>query len=382
MSNYWMIPRAKRTLVSLPLVLSVVSATALGKEWSSRDVTLALEGMLEKYQIKRTGKRRDQSGGGGRTYRAWLEALGFIFKEDESGLFRLTKAGEKLQKGEETIRTVTNQLMKMQYPSVYSIKPMVDVSRRFSVHPFRFLLSLLASHDIKYLTEEEIALFAVTEGESDDDKCLEKVKNEILHFRADKNSLVLDATFAAKHGSRNGARSIVKTISSLKDIANTFINYLEYTQLAGRDEEGRLGILKTKEVQDILERPAFFNRHDPNASPESFQRAFGLGPEDIRDDRKFEGENVNADNISRQLVNTAFLYRANFHLVDVNNQAIVESIAKETGVPKKDVANYLKVFSGKERDILSAAYVGMAFAGQDEATNFKLQRQNFLDKPA
>lgn len=59
---------------------------------------------------------------------------------------------------------ITNQLMKLQYPSPYSIRSRVNIHYRFQIRPFRFLLRLLADNRIQTLSKEEIGRFVITEG--------------------------------------------------------------------------------------------------------------------------------------------------------------------------------------------------------------------------
>ena len=80
MLNYWWVTRPKRRLNSVPEVLATFSDISLNQEWiGQREIHMSLEDSLEEAGLKRTGDRRDQTGGGGRTYKAWLVSLGLIF---------------------------------------------------------------------------------------------------------------------------------------------------------------------------------------------------------------------------------------------------------------------------------------------------------------
>ena len=79
MLNYWWVTRPKRKLNSIPDVLAVFAESATQATWiGQRDSHLSLESALEHSDLKREGDRRDQTGGGGRTYKAWLVSLGLI----------------------------------------------------------------------------------------------------------------------------------------------------------------------------------------------------------------------------------------------------------------------------------------------------------------
>ena len=371
-----MIPRAKRTLTSLPLVLSLVSQTCLDKEWKTED-TLLLENHLEEKGLKKPGTKRDQGGSGGRTYRAWVEALGFIFKETATGFYRLTKAGEALVSGSYSPTEIaTFQLMKMQYPSPYSTKSNVNVNTRFGLYPFRFLLQLLKADGIEYLTEEEIALYVITEGTSNSNDCVSSVAKKIISHRKEE-CVTVDEEFAEKFSSRvkGKVRTPEKTYKSLKDIANTFINHLEYTQIVSRDLHGKLWIKNHDLAEKILggnHALAKFDKESSDKETERFQRKFGLGPKDTRDDRTFaKGSNIRGSDISKKLVTMAFHDKARWSILDVKDEFLIKEIAKETGLETTLVRKHLSTFAGKELDFTKSSYISMAFAGRREATDFE-----------
>lgn len=99
--------------------------------------------MLEEKGLKRKGTRRDQRGGGAKTYEAWVHSLGLIFEETDSKKTRLTMVGEALVNGEPPVPLMTKQLMQFQYPSPCSLRSRVQINERFKIRPFRFLIRLL-----------------------------------------------------------------------------------------------------------------------------------------------------------------------------------------------------------------------------------------------
>ena len=171
MLNYWWVTRPKRKLNSVPEVLAAFADMSLNQEWEGqRDSHLAYEDALEAAGLKRKGERRDQTGGGARTYKAWLVSLGLIFTQESTNKIKLTLAGEAIMNGDSPVEVLTNQILKYQFPSSFSIGRGVQVSERFRIRPFRFLLKLLDDSKIGYLTEEEIAKIIVTEDEKESEK--------------------------------------------------------------------------------------------------------------------------------------------------------------------------------------------------------------------
>ena len=138
-------------------VLASFADLSLNQEWEGqRNSHLAYEDALEEAGLKRKGERRDQTGGGGRTYKAWLVSLGLIFTQESTGKIKLTLAGEAIMNGDSPVEVLKGQILKYQFPSSFSIGRGVQVSSRFKIRPFRFILKLMADEKIKYLTEEEM----------------------------------------------------------------------------------------------------------------------------------------------------------------------------------------------------------------------------------
>ena len=195
MLNYWWVTRPKRKLNSVPEVLATFADISLNQEWiGQRDSHLAYEDALEAAGLKRIGERRDQQGGGARTYKAWLVSLGLIFIQESTGKVKLTLAGEAIMNGESPVSVLTNQILKYQFPSAFSVGRGVQVSERFKIRPFRFLLRLLEDGRIGFLTEEEIAKIIVTEAENESDRCYDYIVRRILDFRNSGDDC-LDADF-------------------------------------------------------------------------------------------------------------------------------------------------------------------------------------------
>lgn len=168
MINYWWVTRPKRRLNSVPEVLAALAEISLNEEWQGQKGThLDFEEALEEANLKRKGDRRDQTGGGARTYKAWISSLGLIFIQESTKKLKLTLAGEAIMNGESPVEIIKNQILKYQFPSSFSISRNVNVSRRFKIRPFRFLLRLLNDGDIEYLNEDEIAKIVIVEAENE-----------------------------------------------------------------------------------------------------------------------------------------------------------------------------------------------------------------------
>ena len=317
MIDHWFLSRPKRKLNSIPEVLTTFADISLNQQWAGqRDSHLSLEEALEKAGLKRVGERRDQGGSGARTYGAWVKSLGLIFTQESTGKTMLTLAGEAIMAGDSPVEVLKGQILKFQYPSAYSIGRGVQISRRFKIRPFRFLLRLLMDDRVGYLTQEEISKIVAVEAENESEKCYENVVNRLHEFR-EKGDRCLAADFEEVHG----------TFSNMSDNANVFINWLEYTQFIVREEQ-TVKVLEEKkaEISAILATvPAFIDRPE---SEEYFQRKYGLDPKHKKDTRNLTAtKTITAKIIAEQKIRK-YLVDNNF-IVTYKNEGQYKKIDVE-----------------------------------------------------
>lgn len=373
MINYWWVTRPKRKLDSIPEVLTVFADMSLDQEWKGqRNTQMSFEDALEKSGLKRPGLRRDQSGSGGRTYGAWLESLGLIFHQESTGRIKLTLAGEAIIAGEPPVDILKAQVLKYQFPSSFSMGRNVNVSPRFKIRPFRFLLRLLLDKDIAYLTQEEIAKVVIVEAENESDSCFQHVKDRLLAFRR-KGDAVLEDDFLEKYGPGRGTGNPEKPYGHLEDCANTIINWMEYTQLAKRDENRRLVILdeKREEAGDAAYNlPPFIDRPEQH---EYFQRKYGLDPKHKKDTRNLEGTStVTSRKMAEQKVRSAYIRLTTKRPITGITPELITEIAEETGILDSIVEELLqREYPHGSIGGFYASYFEMAFKGRDEAVDFE-----------
>ena len=368
--NYWWVTRPKRKLNSIPEVLAAFSNVALSAQWTgSRDVHIAFEDELERDGLKRIGERRDHTGSGGRTYQAWLYSLGLIFIQNRSQIPFLTLAGEAIMEGKSPVTVLKNQVLKYQFPSSFSIK--IGLSSRFRIHPFIFLLRLLADPRIRWLTEEEIAKIVIVEAETDEDWCFDKVVQRVLVFR-EFGDKALTNDFFPKYAPRSGRINPEFPFRHLTDVANTIVNWLDYTQLIYRDE-GKVSILPEKEteVQEILNRRWDFILRVADA--ENFQRKYGVDPWHVKDTRNLLNTSaVSSRAIDMQRIRQAFIAQSIHRPISHITPDIIMHIANATGTDSVLVETVLhKEYPHGAVGGFLSGYYEMAFKGRDEAVDFE-----------
>jgi len=383
MMNYWWVTRPKRRLNSVPEVLATIADVSLNQEWQGqRGVHLNFENALEQSNLKRIGDRRDQGGGGARTYIAWISSLGLVFSQRITGFLRLTLAGEAILAGEPPVEIIANQVLKYQFPSSFSLGRNVDVAPRFKIRPFRFLLRLLSDSRIDYLKQDEIAKIIIVEAENETDACFEKVVNRILEYR-DKGEDAMPFDFFTKYPPSRGSIEFgaPDPFRFYKDIANTIINWLEYTQLALRSEEDRyVRILPEKmaEVERILsETLALIDRPTDH---EYFQRKYGLDPKHQKDLRNLsETKTITSEMIDSQKVKRAFISLSLKQPIGKITSELVDAVTEATGVPNNRVEEILyKSYPHGAIGAFMTEYFEMAFRGRDDATEFEIATTNLF----
>ena len=368
--NYWWVTRPKRKLNPIPEILSVFAETTLEHRWdASRNLHIQFEDNLERAGLKRVGTRRDGSGSGGRTYAAWLRSLGLICEESNTKGIYLTLAGEAIINGKSPVAVLRKQVLDYQFPSQFSLS--VGVDERFKIKPFRFLLRLLLDDRIKTLSTDEVGKIVVTEAETD--RTYEHIVERIIKYRNYGNEILPDDFFDKYLPKVKFDPDKPETAyGKLTDIANTMFNWLEYTQLIGRDT----GIIfipdeKRREVEDILSKDSPLIQK-PNEK-EYFQRKYGVDPWHSKDTRNLLAtKTVTSRMLDEQKIRNAFIAYASKHPVKSISHDIVDYIAEITGVDGKLTEAVLS--SGYPRGMVSgflANYYEMAFKGTEEAIEFE-----------
>lgn len=365
--NYWWVTRPKRKLNSIPEILSVFAGATLEHQWDgSRNLHIQFENDLEAAGLKRVGSRRDGGGSGGRTYAAWLRSLGLICEETTSKQVYLTLAGEAIIDGKSPVKVLKKQVLEYQFPSQFSIS--VHVNERFKIKPFRFLLQLLMDDRIGTLSTDEVGKIVITEAETERD--YEKIVNRLIAYRNFGDNILADDFFTKYIPDVNPESA--DPYQKLKDIANTMFNWLEYTQLIGRDT----GIIfvpdeNKEEVKRILDEksPLITN---PNDS-EFFQRKYGIDPWHRKDTRNLlETKTVTSRSIDVQRIKNAMIMLASRRPIKSIDTGVIDYVVETTGTDRVLVENTL--LSAYPHGLIGgflANYYEMAFKGTEEAVEFE-----------
>lgn len=378
MRNTWWITRPKRDLALVPLCLTAIANIAEGTPWRTpgKKTELAVEANLEAEGVKAPGKRRDQGGGGARTYRSWMKGLGLAFMDDDDQ-FQLTLAGAALVQGAPPLPILKNQVLKLQFPSATAHKGLAGVHDRFQVRPAIFILQLLTDPRLggTLAERDEVGKIAACYGTSNDQATVDDVVERILAHRKDGDSS-LDPDYITKFGvtPRTPNPSMAKVVENLGNIANTLGNWLGYAQLITR-EAGQWEITAGAEdevkqiIQDALDTPLIPHPDDE----ERFQRRYGLTPGKTKDTRRLgQGRTVTSSEVKEREINTAFMRAAGSQIITRIDSTIIDQIATTTGYPATTVEKTLaKTYPDGAVGTFMHSYAQMAFESRDRATDFE-----------
>ena len=365
MIDNWWITRPKRKLDSIPENLATFCSVALGKKWvGERETQIAFEDAQELNKIKREGERRDHTGSGGRTHASMMYSLGLWFEKNDKVF--LTWAGETIMGGGSTVAVLKDQVLKFQYPSAYSLGRGVRVTERFHVHPFIFLLRLLSDGRIGHLTIDDIAAVVMFEADDDSERCFQNVVQRVLRFRAEGTSMFTEVEKDQRDIKNLG-------YNNFSDVANTMMNWLDYTRLVYREPK-TIGIAPEakEEVNRIISKPAKFINW--NVSPDVFQRQYGLDPGHVKDTRNLLNTGqITSNIINRHRILQVFFNYASLRPVARIDDAVVRAVCEKAGTEYRFTEDVLssRYPHGAINGFLTG-YRDMAFKGQDESREFEI----------
>jgi hypothetical protein len=226
----WMFPRNKRRILPLETALflkAMVVASELGENWmGDQRQQNQFAKLLEDYGLKGGGNQRDAHSGGARTYEAQLRLLGLLFK-DGQGKLSLTQSGLAAVELEDLSSTFVWQILKVQYPCLYTTGRNVNIDPSIKVRPFVLLLDLMQDPEINGLTDVDMTIPVVFgHGHESYKEC----KAKILTLRKNGiQSVIPDGRYIRTAKTLNTPYQ--KRLDDIKDIANTFRNVLQGAEM-------------------------------------------------------------------------------------------------------------------------------------------------------
>ena len=192
--KFWGVPRGKRSLIVSIEVLKTIASKIKGKVWSKK-LQKEIDNFLVEENLKRERMKIDDNPGSLRGNFTTLKAFGLVYR-DFNDKVQLSKAGEELinPATPDTIKKnlMRKQVLNFQYPCPYTQNGHAKIISDYKIKPYRFLLELLLTDEIDYITLEEAARFIVFAQEPSEKNL---IKESILEYRDSETELVLQTYF-------------------------------------------------------------------------------------------------------------------------------------------------------------------------------------------
>ena len=358
MKQYWVITRPKRKLILIPDLLRIFSAVAEGHSWNrNRDVQIKFEQALTDAQWKAQNNSAD--GSGGRTYAALLFMLGLWYETPKKGV-QLTLASQEILEGNAPVPIITKQLLNYQYPSTYSIKRNVNVSKEFKIWPYRFILNLLLNENLKKITQDEIAYCLVPFAKKMSD--IELCKKLIFEYRENPEILIQKAIVSSG-----------TTKDNLRNIANTVINQFEYTGFFQEEYDRKSLALKSEKIEGIntlLEglRTTFLQNPEDSIL---FQSRYGSGLNRTKDYSRSIRVPMKIKPNERKILTEFYVISARKPVFSISD-SIIEEISYQTGATKSLVQKVLGTLPTKNTsEQFYDAFLQLSVGGRNAAEDFE-----------
>ena len=385
----WTITRPTRDLHDLELALKAFSKLAKGKKWRGNRL------LQRKFETENPAKTKHAGiyGSGGRTWAALLRVYGLWYEDDDS--VKLTSAGEVLVSGKNVYQQIVRLIMNFQITSAYSEHQKLEDG--FRIFPFRFMLRLLLDKRIKYLEEDEVALFLLNVKTPEE---YENVVKTILNYRRKRNTNGLElkqrTELIKNHMKKyrpdkrtDSPRDVEGHWKYIKDIANTILNHIRFLHEIEYDKNK--GIIRIKEsdkkkVKQMLEEYEVVFPFSTlyKYSEKAFQKHYGL-----RYDRRKATKKVTAPK-TRDAKRLAKIQTAFAEILKtgsgMSHDKLIEKIKDMTGISSKDIVKI--VTDNPELISLETAGLDQSFvdyylevgnSGKDDITFEKMTREIFTD---
>lgn len=370
----WMFPRNKRRILPLETALflkAMVVASELGSTWSGdQQQQNHFAKLLEDYGLKGGGNQRDANSGGARTYEAQLRLLGLLFK-GSNGALSLTQSGLAAVELEDLANTFIWQILKVQYPCLYSVGQNVNIDPSIKVRPFILLLDLMQDKDLNGLTYEDMRIPVVF---GHNHSAFEECKAKILLARNNGvESVIPDGEYIRTAKTVN--TSYKKRLADINDIANTFKNVL---QGAGMIEErvvdsdiSRWFIVKSI-IPDFNEAKNLPFVDFANLQPIQAQLQYGLRRNSLKDTRRvlMPARLPELDTASG-VIYEKFLKDVELPATQKDISEFASQMMKELGISRDAVIRALQPIINNSETYVNARLIELSKGGNPTAEAFE-----------
>jgi hypothetical protein len=369
----WMFPRNKRRVVALETAImlrALVIASEKGTTWSGDQAQQnKFSKILEDLGLKAGGNQIDKNSGGPRTYISQFQCLGLVSKVGKSEI-RLTQSGEDMAHFDQPGDALRWQVLKMQYPSEYSIATAVRIDPSIKIRPALFLIELASDPEIAGLSDKDI-MVPVVFGKTHNSFL--ECKNKILKARKDGIESVIDNPNLLKTA-RTKVRTVSERMTDLKDVANTFANLLIGSGLCQRiqvDETSRIVIREQyKAIFDEVKNLPIVNFQKNNQLQDSLKIGNRRGAlKDTRrifmpsGDLKLQG--------TKEFILNKFYEVASFPISQLEIDSFAKKMQREFGVDYKFVLESIDIILKNSSQYINSQLIDLSQGGTKGAISFE-----------
>lgn len=379
----WMFPRNIRKIYpwKISQILSMIHMQLVSDVWMrNQALQNSFTANLEKFGLKREGVQYDPNSGGARTYFSQLESLGLLFTRDDGSTW-LTIAGQDLVEGtdypSEILRT---QLLRYQYPSIYSKGSNVKIHPSIKIKPFLFILELLMDSTIQHLTDIEI-IIPVIYGHNQN--CFDLCKDKILHYRESGEIFdVIDHPDEDLFTPRTRVRTKENAIKDFKEIANTCKNFLESCSLVLTESDvisGTKRIIINEGVLPEIEK-SLLNKSTfiPVLNAESFQRKYGAWNRK-KDNRSLNSRVTKGVSKGEPIIHALFAeYAGNNLVTDTPEDFVAQAV--NHGFDRNLVLKTIEPYLVNSLSLFEQEFLKLSTGGTSTANAFEKAVQQLFEK--
>ena len=335
----WTIPRPTRDPLDLSSALKAFARIAKGKKWRGNR---ALQKKFEASIPSKTGNVGDY-GSGGRTWAALLRVYGLWYNDSK---VTITSAGEVLISGNNIYKQMVRLILNFQIPSAYSEHQKLDEG--FRIFPFRFMLQLLIDTRIKYLDQDEIALFILKTKTHEE---YEKVVSSILRYRRTKANdrkemkdregiIKVHMRLFRPNKRTDSPRDVTGHIQYINDFANTFMNHIRYLhEIYFEKGKGRISIKPGKKQNLVTLFSEYEQRHPFSTlydiSEKRYAEHYGLKFDAMKATKKSTPPKTRE--AKRFLVIKNAYNKIKKTKANLSGQKIVEKLVQNTGISEEEI---------------------------------------------
>lgn len=327
----------------------------------------------EQYLVD-AGMKQDhisRDGSGGRTWAAMLKTYNYVY-EDQQGVLRPTKVAKAILNRFKVPENIRKQVLTLQIPNSYFLSPAFKpkYAPGYRIQPVIFLIRLANSQKLnKYITKDEIILFAMTAKRDDE---LDQQIDKILEYRnSDQDT---KAEIEHRIFSENGDITRIdsrKDFSKYTDVATTFTILCRFTEYAVQDHStgGLKGIdnsAKWDEFEKFCLRYPFNRRIDTD--PLYYTLNAGLDVDTYK--VQYAGDAKPASRTKKRIIKAQLLLKDYPQPEDLPLQELIAILSKEfIATQAKQIATDVKARKFKSSsDSFVDAYL-------NESDNLEFERK-------